>query len=57
MKEKDEGMNRLSEIQDELKGLQYNLNQKQLNRKWAYFSFSFFQIIGVLLVSLKTILK
>jgi len=57
MKEKDEGMNRLFVIQDELKGLQNNLNQKQLKRKWVYFSFSFFQIIGVLLVSLKTILK
>ena len=57
MKEKDEGMNRLFVIQDELKGLQNNLNQKQLKRKWVYFSFSFFQIIGVLLISLKLIQK
>jgi len=57
MKEKDKGMNRLFKIQNDLKGLQNNLNQKQLNRKRAYFSFSFFQIIGVLLVSLKSILK
>ncbi len=57
MKEKDEGMNRLFVIQDELKGLQNNLNQKQLKRKWVYFSFSFFQIIGVLLISLKSIQK
>ncbi len=57
MKEKDEGMNRLFVIQDELKGLKNNLNQKQLKRKWVYFSFSFFQIIGVLLISLKSIQK
>ena len=57
MKEKDKGMNRLFEIQNNLKELQNNLNQKKLNRKRAYFSFSFFQIIGVLLISLKSILK
>ena len=57
MKEKDKGMNRLFEIQNNLKELQNNLNQKKFNRKRAYFSFSFFQIIGILLISLKSILK
>jgi len=57
MKEKDKGMNRLFEIQNNLKELQNNLNQKKFNRKRTYFSFSFFQIIGVSLISLKSILK
>lgn len=55
--EKDKAINRMRDIQNDLKGLRNNLHQKQLKRDIAYFSFSFFQIIGILLVSLKSILK
>ena len=55
--EKDNAMNRMNDIQNDLKGLRNNLKQKRLERNIAYFSFSFFQIFGLLLVSLKSILK
>ncbi len=57
MNEKDKAFDRMGDMQNNLKGLQNNLIQKQLNRDNLYFTFSFFQIFGLLLVSLKSILK
>lgn len=57
MNEKDKAFYRMDDMQNNLKGLQNNLIQKQSNRDILYFTFSFFQIFGLLLVSLKSILK
>jgi len=55
--ERNESLIRMHDFQDELEKLQNRLKDKQLNRNRLYSVFVLFQILGLVLISLGSILK
>jgi len=55
--ERNKAFVRMNDFQDELEWLQNILKDLQLYRNWLYSVFAFIQIIGLILISLRTIIK
>lgn len=55
--ERNDGLIRMNNFQDELEKLQNRLKDKQLNRNRLYSIFALFQILGLVLISLGSLLK
>jgi len=55
--ERNEALIRMNVFQDELNKLKNKLKNKQLNRGRLYLVFAFIQILGLIIINLKTIIK
>lgn len=55
--ERNEALIRMNDFQDELEKLKNRLKDKQLNRNKLHLGFAFFQILGLVLISLRPIIK
>ena len=55
--ERNDGLIRMNDFQDELEKLQNTLKDKQLNRNKLHLVFALFQIIGLILITLRSIAK
>ena len=55
--ERNDAFKRMNDFQDELEKLQNILKDKQLNRNKLNLVFALFQVIGLILISLRSIAK